>query len=296
MTISHRGEPHYHTRQHTRPSFHLTGVCLMAVLVLVCSACGTTREYAYIADAERDSAQTILNNFQCTIMPGDELSISVDSKTPENVIQFNSNINRISTNMGRTIARKQEKSAEKNDEYVVDDRGNITFPVLGTLKVAGMTRDSLAQMIQRYIIDSGYVSDPIVTVELENFRVTVIGEVAHPDQIHVEGTRMTIFEALASVGDITIHGRRDNVTIVRNIGGEQQIGEVNLSSKEILNSPYYYLQQNDIVYVEPDKKKTYQSYRNDDIPFYITTTVSTLSSIVGILRMFTGLQRRNLID
>lgn len=145
MTNSHRGEPHYHTRQHTRPSFHLTGVCLMAVLVLACTACGTTREYAYISDAERDSAQQILNSYNSTIMPGDELHIYVDSQTPESVLPFNTETNRVASNLGKIVAAKLQKKEESDlDGYIVDDEGRIAFPIFGHIQAAGITRDSLA--------------------------------------------------------------------------------------------------------------------------------------------------------
>lgn len=295
MTNSHRGEPHYHTRQHTRPSFHLTGVCLMAVLVLACTACGTTREYAYISDAERDSAQQILNSYNSTIMPGDELHIYVDSQTPESVLPFNTETNRVASNLGKIVAAKLQKKEESDlDGYIVDDEGRIAFPIFGHIQAAGITRDSLAKQIQQLIIDSSYVNDPIVTVELMNFRVTVLGEVAHPKQLHVVGDRLTIFEALAMVGDITKDGKRENVSIVRSENGQQTVGTINLSSKEIFDSPYYYLKQNDIVYVEPSDLKKKLATRNERVPQYIELGVSSIVLVRTIWRIITSIQKHGL--
>lgn len=295
MTNSHRGEPHYHTRQHTRLSFHLTGVCLMAVLVLACTACGTTREYAYISDAERDSAQQILNSYNSTIMPGDELHIYVDSQTPESVLPFNTETNRVASNLGKRVAAKLQKKEESDlDGYIVDDEGRIAFPIFGHIQAAGITRDSLAKQIQQLIIDSSYVNDPIVTVELMNFRVTVLGEVAHPKQLHVVGDRLTIFEALAMVGDITKDGKRENVSIVRSENGQQTVGTINLSSKEIFDSPYYYLKQNDIVYVEPSDLKKKLATRNERVPQYITLGVSSIVLVRTIWRIITSIQKHGL--
>lgn len=127
-----------------------------------------------------------------------------------------------------------------------------------------------------------------------NFRVTVLGEVAHPKQLHVVGDRLTIFEALAMVGDITKDGKRENVSIVRSENGQQTVGTINLSSKEIFDSPYYYLKQNDIVYVEPSDLKKKLATRNERVPQYIALGVSSIVLVRTIWRIITSIQKHGL--
>ena len=267
-------------------------------LMLLLAACGTSREYAYISDAERDSAQAIISTFASTIHPGDQLYIYVASQTPESVIPFNEETNKAASLTG--VSRFTNPSGENIvDGYRVSQTGTISFPVLGTIPAAGMTRDSLAHDIEERLRDGGYVNDPIVTISLMNFRVAVIGEVKYPQELHVTGERLTIFEALAMCGDVTIHGLRDNVAVIRQTSSEtselstinsqspiniDEVGVIDLTSKDIFNSPYYYLQQGDIVYVEPDKAQKRLASRDPNIPSYLSLTVASARLLINIYR------------
>ena len=184
-----------------------TRVFLYPLMILL-TACGASREYAYISDAERDSAQAIISTFASTIHPGDQLYIYVASQTPESVIPFNEETNKAAVSL-TGVSRAANPSGENLvDGYRVSQTGTISFPVLGTIPAAGMTRDSLAREIEERLRDGGYVNDPIVTIRLMNFRVAVVGEVKQPQELHITGERLTIFEALAMCGDVTIHGAR----------------------------------------------------------------------------------------
>ena len=268
-------------------------------LMILLTACGASREYAYISDAERDSAQAIISTFASTIHPGDQLYIYVASQTPESVIPFNEETNKTATSM----AGVPIKPAGENivDGYRVSQAGTISFPVLGTIPAAGMTRDSLARDIEERLRDGGYVNDPIVTIRLMNFRVAVVGEVKQPQELHITGERLTIFEALAMCGDVTIHGLRNNVAVIRQASSEGpqfstinpqdpnntgEVGIIDLTSKEIFSSPYYYLQQGDIVYVEPDDYKKRLSSRDPNVPTYISLTVSAVNLLRSLYRIF----------
>ena len=143
----------------------------------------------------------------------------------------------------------------------------------------GLTRDSLAHVIEHRLLSEGQVTDPVVEVKMMNFRVAVIGEVKAPQELHLTSDRITIFEALAMCGDITMDGKRTNVGVLREVDGVVTLGEIDLTSKELFNSPYYYLQQNDIVYVEPTKKKKRLASRDPDIPSYITLSASVAKLI-----------------
>ena len=259
-----------------------------------------TKEIAYISDAQRDSAQEILSKYSSIIMPGDQLYIYVASQTPESVIPFNQETHtlvmesntleyldtthRAITDQSKSNIRTETKEMTSEvTGYLVSEKGTINFPILGPISVAGLTQDSLQHYIERRLKDEGYVLDPVVTTDLLNFRVTVVGEVNRSQQIHVPGTRLTILEAIAICGDLTDYARRDNVVIVRSEKGQQIFGEIDLTKKEMLDSPYYYLHNNDIVYVEPTNKKKRASDRNDDVPRYIAIGVSVGSIIVTYL-------------
>ena len=167
----------------------------------------------------------------------------------------------------------------------MSEKGTIYFPILGQLSVVGITQDSLKHYLEQRLKEDGYVIDPVVTTKLMNFRVTVVGEVRAPQQIHVPGTRLTILEALAICGDITDYGQRENVVIMRDENGQKTLGEVDLTKKEMLDSPYYYLHNNDVVYIEPNDRQKRMSDRNDDIPRYISIAVSVGNIIVTNLNI-----------
>ena len=231
--------------------------------VLLLAACSTPKRHAYIADADRDVQTPITNFRQTAIFPEDVLHIYVYSQKPAAVVPFNQE-----TNTGADNA--------KPTGYLVSTNGDITFPFLGRVSTTGHTLESLAREIEKQLIEKQYVNDPVVTVSLMNFRVTVIGEVRYPRQIHADGERITVFEALAQCGDVTKDGIRECVTIIRTNGNEQIVDTLDLTRREVLNSPYYYLQQNDILYVEPTKKRKRTAYRNEDWPHYLSTGVAAV--------------------
>lgn len=270
-----------------------TRVFLYPLMILL-TACGASREYAYISNAERDSAQAIISTFASTIHPGDQLYIYVASQTPESVIPFNEETNKAAASLAGVSHATNPSGENIVDGYRVSQAGTISFPVLGTIPAAGMTRDSLAHDIEERLRDGGYVNDPIVTIRLMNFRVAVVGEVKYPQELHITGERLTIFEALAMCGDVTIHGLRNNVAVIRQTSSENsqlstindqlpinagEVGVIDLTSKDIFNSPYYYLQQGDIVYVEPDNSQKRLASRDPSIPSYISTSVSVANII-----------------
>lgn len=274
---------------------------LLLVLPLLFVSCHT-KEIAYISDAQRDSAQDILAVYTATILPGDQLYIYVESKTPESVIPFNqethkvtltgSSLEYLDTLRRGVIDQSKSNISSESQQYVaevegyfVSEKGTINFPILGQLSVVGITQDSLKHYLEQRLKEDGYVIDPVVTTKLMNFRVTVVGEVRAPQQIHVPGTRLTILEALAICGDITDYGQRENVIIMRDENGQKTLGEVDLTKKEMLDSPYYYLHNNDVVYIEPNERQKRMSDRNDDIPRYISIAVSVGNIIVTNLNI-----------
>ena len=244
-------------------------IILSLFVVLLCS-CSTKYPYAYVKDAPRNEEMPITNNYTTTIFPSDRLKIHVDSRTPQSTYPFNEETNR-SVRMPNS---RQTVNAANKEGFLVDQDGTIQYPVLGKIPAAGKTLDELARYIEGRLIEGRYVKDPTVTVSMPNFHVTVVGEVANPRMIQVEGNRITIFEAIAQCGDVTMDGLRDNVKVIRFEGDETIVGELDLTSKEAFDSPFYYLQQNDVVYVEPTPQKKKTSYRNEDWPQYISMGAS----------------------
>lgn len=167
--------------------------------------------------------------------------------------------------------------------YLVDKNGNINFPQLGEINVRGLTRFELSERISRELKDRGLVNDAVVTVQFLNFKVSVMGEVVRPGTFEVDSDRITILDALSKAGDLTIYGRRDNLKVIREENGERIVAIVDLRSMDLMNSPYYYLKQNDIVYVEPNKARAGQREINQN------RSVSTFASILSVLASLASL-------
>lgn len=256
---------------------------LAGVAVLCLTSCRSAKLQPYLIDAQRDTAQAVLNTYSSTILPGDILHIYVSSQSPEAVVAFNQETNQ--TIMSSNTGVGTSSNTLNNIGFLVGNDGRITYPVLGELIVKDITRDSLASYLEGRLKSGGYVNDPVVTVELMNFRVTVLGEVRDPKQMHLDGNRLTILEALALSGDITDDGKRNNVAVLREQDGEFVKGELDLTGKDFFDSPYYYLRQNDIVYVEANDRKKRSSYQNTEWPQYITLGVSVATLYMTLLRI-----------
>jgi len=262
------------------------------------ASCHTSQELAYISDAQRDSARAILTTYNTTIHPGDQLYIYVYSQAPEAALPFNQETHAYALELSQasnrdTVRNKhmlqvnetyQHSKSRQVSGYFVDQDGTIIFPILGKMVVAGMTQDSLSHKIQQLLIIGGYIKDPVVTVTPMNFRVSVVGEVKRPCELHITGDRLTILEAIAMCGDITMEGQRENITVMRDINGVATPIEVNLTQKSLFDSQVYYLQTNDIVYVEPNDMKKRKASRDEMWPRYAVFWVSVASAVVNIGR------------
>ena len=167
--------------------------------------------------------------------------------------------------------------------YLVDRYGDVDFPILGKIRASGLSRMQLTELIKKRLVDEDLIKDPIVTVQFLNFKVSVIGEVSRPGSFTVSGDRITLLEALSMAGDLTIYGRRDRVAVIRENNGRRTILFHDLRSADIFDSPCYYLQQNDIVYVEPNKAKAGQSGINQNNTVGVWVSVVSLLTTVAVL-------------
>lgn len=256
---------------------------------LIFTSCRTTDELAYFNNAPRDIPLEYAAQFSSGIQTNDQLSIYVESETPESTKQYNQETNKIAVQDGVVI--NPGTGQQRVAGYLVSSRGDIIFPVLGKIHVLGMTHDSLAHYIENRLKAEGHITDPRVTVKLMNFKVSVLGDVTKPGQLVVDGERLTIFEALAMCGDLTIYGQRNNVTVVREENGQRTVGSVDLSSKEVFYSPYYYLHQNDVVYVEPNDKRKRDAERDLTTLSIVSSAVSIVSSVTMMLYYITWINK-----
>lgn len=249
------------------------------------SSCAVPKNIAYFQNRLVDQPEQIDKHGGIVIQPKDMLSIVVSSKNPELVVIFNLPV--ISYQAGSEVVTSSYN--QRLMGYVVDNEGFIDFPVLGKLKVSGLTRWELSETIKKKLIEEGYLTDCVVTVEFMNFKVSVIGEVNAPGTYIIEGDKVTVLQAISLAKDLTIFGQRENVTVIRESDGERTMYQINLCDVSMFNSPAYYLQQNDIVYVEPSEIKARQSTTDDKGLRMTSILVSGGSLLVSIATMIISL-------
>lgn len=246
-------------------------------MVVLLAACSAPKEVLYLQDISLIKEEAIDKSYEVIIHKDDLLAIIVNSKDPELALPFNMPL--VSYQIGG-----QNVSQQRLVGYLVNQDGNIDFPILGEIHVEGLTRMQVTELIKKRLIEEELIKDPIVTVQFLNFKVSVIGEVGRPGTFDISGDRITLLEALSMAGDLTIYGRRDRVAVIREKDGKRSILYHDLRSSEIFQSPCYYLQQNDIVYVEPNNAKTGQSRINSNNSVGVWLSgVSVLASITSLL-------------
>ena len=241
--------------------------------LLYASSCVNTQKATYFNSQGDEHIASNVQIPQTNIQPNDILSISVSSLNPEASAMFNApNLSyaNVSTANGATI---------QASGYLVDVNGNIQFPILGNVKATGLTANQLRTKITDTISKRKLLADPIVSIRLLNFKVTVLGEVEHPTVVNVLNEKITLLEALGLAGDITIYGKKDHVMVIREEDGIKNIKYLNLNSSEIFTSPYYYLKSNDIVYVEPTKARVSSSGRATQLLPIVISALSFLAII-----------------
>ena len=212
------------------------------------------------------------------IQPDDELFISVNSLNPAATAIYNLP----AMNPAQTSDLVQSVTP-RQQTYIVSSKGDINFPILGTIHVAGQTTEQLQAYLTREV--SKDVEDPQVRVQLMNFKVVVAGEVMSPKTVEVHGNRFSILDALSAAGDLTQYGERSNVMLIREENGERKFVHLDLNSGDILKSPYFYLQPNDYVYVEPNKIRQANSKYNQDNAYklQVTSTIVSAASVIASL-------------
>ena len=258
---------------------------VLAVMTVILASCGSVKDIAYFQNKVVDHPEQIDKHAGIVIQPKDMLSIVVSSRNPELVAMFNLPV--ISYQAGSEVVNSSYN--QRLMGYVVDNEGVIDFPVLGPIKVSGLTRWELSELIKKKLIDGGLLTDAVVTVEFMNFKVSVIGEVNSPGTYTIQGDKVTILQAISLARDLTIFGLRENVSVIREGDGERAIYEVNLCDVGMFNSPAYYLQQNDVVYVQPSEIKARQSTTDDKSLRMTSIFVSGGSLLVSLASLIIGI-------
>lgn len=254
----------------------ILNVLSLCAVVLIFSSCVMTRQVAYFQNMDKVDITQRHPAPETHIKTNDELTIVVSSINPEAAAPFN--VNFVSTGNHSSSNQSLGKALYT---YIVDAQGYINYPVIGKVKVTGLTRpqmeEELARRIKPYFAEG---ENPVVKVRMSGFRITIIGEVGSSRVINVENERISIIEALAQAGDLSVYGKRPNVLLVReNSDGEKLAYRYNMNDAEIFNSPYYYLEQNDIVYVEPQKNRA----RNADVNASLWQPLSSLALSIATL-------------
>ena len=244
-----------------------------AVLMMVFASCGSYKNIPYYQDLDRSASapekDEKIDNYQTiTIKPADILSIKVSSRSPESSAVFSANLDENPPNNRDNVA---------NRGYMVNDEGMIDLPLIGTLKVSGLTTSQLRQNLKQALLT--YYKDPVVNVRIINMRVAVYGDVLRPDVYTLQNERTTITQVITLAGDLNITAIRNNILLVREENGVRKYVTLNLTSKNIFNSPYYYVKNNDEIYVQPDKTK----YATVDRGYRTATLVLSGLSIIAIV-------------
>ena len=252
---------------------------LPAIAALLLASCGSHKHVAYFQNSNEVDLSQSRYLYDARIMPKDQLTITVSTTDDNAAVPFN-----MTVPTPYTVNSRSTYSQAMLQTYLVDNMGNINFPIIGQLHVGGLTKAEAEDMIQSKIkpyMDAN--ENPIVTVRMPGYQISVIGEVARPGTFNVSREKITVLEALAQAGDLTIYGQRENVQLIREDStGMKSIHVFDLTDANIINSPYFYLQQNDVIYVTPNKVKAQNSSVGSMTTLWFSAT-SILISLTSLL-------------
>lgn len=228
--------------------FFLIKKTIPFLLVFLIFSCKPSKEIIYYQNIDSLKSSDKKNNYEIKFQPDDLLTIIVSAEDPESAMPFN-----MSTISVPSMGNNNAVGQQSLQTYLVDMNGFIDFPVLGKLKVGGLSRSELMKLLETSIGE--YIKNPIVNIRLVNFKISIQGEVNTPGIYNVNSDRITLIEALSLAKDLTIYGKRNNILIIREINGEKTSNRIDITKADFINSPFYYLSQNDVIYVEPNKTK-----------------------------------------
>ena len=257
--------------------------CILFILTSFLFSCTTTKNIPYfedLTDTSKIYTQNIKETYQVVLQPDDLIAITISSNNPEATAIFNMGGSliqppQVSSTIPATTTITTPANNSNANSYLLDRQGIIDFPVLGKIKAQGLTISQLEDSLKIQL--DKYLQEPVVNIRLLNYKITVLGEVTRPATYTIPSERITVIDAIGMAGDLTIYGKRENVLLVREENGERKFVRLNLNSSNIFQSAYYYLKQNDIVYVEPNKAKVTSLNGNT------LRTVGVVASVFGVL-------------
>lgn len=258
-------------RQTIRKSVFVT---LVLGIVGLFNSCVSPKEVVYMQGIEATAAHAVKQNYEVTIQKDDMLSVSVSSKQPELVEPFSR------AELGSTSGSSGSNNRALQG-YLVDAKGYIVLPIIGKMKAAGKTCTQLGEDISAALRNSDYIKDASVNVQITNFKFTVLGEVGGNGVQTIQGQRVTILEAISMAGDLTIDGNRD-VTLIREKDGKREIAKLDLRDKDLINSPYYYIHQNDVIYVTPSDRKINTRSEEMQVLGFTMSGIGLVAAIIAL--------------
>jgi polysaccharide export outer membrane protein len=263
-------------------------IAILSLVVTFLFSCASKDDVVYFNGMDSTNNTIGLDSYSPTYHIDDELVIIVNALDSEAARPFNkTSVSVPSTGGGVNNPVLDARGRERIQTYRVDPEGNINFPVLGMVKIAGLNRQQATEMLQGMLED--YIKNPIVDIETVNYRITVLGEVVRPGTYTAQNERITILEAISLAGDLTIYGERENVLVIQDYDGKKSYTRVNLKSDELFNSPVYYLSQNDVVYVEPNKTRA----RNSAIGAQTGVVLTSLGLLVSLTSLIAVIINNN---
>lgn len=248
------------------------------LLLALLASCKTEEKILYLQDTVINQSESIEGARTITVQPKDQISIVVSSKDPQLAALFN--LTRIQIHAGASDL--QSAGSGDVSGYTLDDEGCIDFPVLGKLKVSGMTKGQISSLIKDKLMSENLVKDPVVTVDFMNLYFSVLGEVNSPGKYIIAKDQVTLLEAIAMAGDLTITGKRNAIFVIREENGQRITHSVDLRSTDAFRSPVYYLKQNDVIYVQPNKMRAGQSTVNDNNVKSVSLWISIASFLTSL--------------
>lgn len=262
----------------------------MILLAALLVGCNASRRVVYDFN-QNEAVKKVLTDGQIRIKPNDRLTIVVSSQNPELAAPFNTSTSLNALSMNPMMTSSAASTAAMQIR-TVDNEGMLEMPIIGKVKCAGKTRNELATEIAKRIIDGGYISDALVNIQFADMKIFVLGEVTRPGQFDVTRDRITVLEALAMAGDMTIYGNRSNVAVIRrNADNSYEVFELNFLEGEQMKSPAFFLQQGDVVYVQPNKYKAATSEINQNRTFWLSI-VSTLITATSLILTIVNFAQR----
>lgn len=259
--------------------FFFSGPVFLCLYMLCFSSCINTKKVAYFNNISDTVLTASTDGLEPVIQKGDLLSISVSSLSSDVTTIFNTP----NSPAGSTYLNSNTLSQAVG--YLVSQTGEIDFPILGSLSVAGLSKQALTDTLASQLVSKKLLYNPIVTVRYLNFHVTVLGEVSNPGMVMIPNEQTTVLEAIGMAGDLTIYGKRNNVLLIRRENGEKIVRRLDLTSEKLLTSSYYNLRSNDVLYVEPGKNKVAEVSRSRQLLPSILSGLSLLAIVIDrILR------------